>query len=83
MLGSPFVDIMMVLIEICWELKYYPRRFKAARTVALYKPNKEDYKLFNIWRSIAFFNTINKLIKAIIAKRLRGAVEAYILFFNY
>ncbi|SRR6266536_772246 len=79
-LRSPFVDIIIILIEVCWELGYYPRKFKAARTVALHKPNKRDYKLFNTWRFIALLNIIGKLIEATTAKRLRDAAETYILF---
>ncbi len=44
MLGNPFMDIITVLIEVCWKLKYYLRKFKAARTVVLRKSNKRDYK---------------------------------------
>jgi len=81
-LGSPFVDIITVLIEACWELRYHPRRFKATRIIALRKSNKRDYRLFNIWRFIALLNTVGKLIETAAAKRLRDAAEAYILFPN-
>src|SRR6266536_2013245 len=81
-LGSPFVDIITVLIEACWELGYYPCKFKTARTVALRKSNKGDYRLFNVWRSIALLNTIDKLIKITTAKRLYNAAKTYVLFPN-
>ncbi len=53
-----------------------------ARIIALHKPNKGDYRLFNIWRSIALLNTVGKLIKTTTAKRLHDAAEAYILLPN-
>ncbi len=52
------------------------------RIIALRKSNKGDYKLFNIWKSIALLNTIDKLIETITAKRLRDVIKAYILFSN-
>ena len=82
-LKNPFIDIITILIEVCWKLKYYPRRFKAARTIALHKLNKGDYGLFKVWRSIVFFNTINKLIKTTTAKRLRDAAETHTLLFDF
>ncbi len=77
------MDIITILIKICWELGYYPRKFKATRIIVLRKSNKGDYKLFNTWKSIAFLNTIDKLIEMTTAKRLRDTAEAYILFFNF
>src|SRR6266498_1649540 len=74
---------MTVLIEACWELGYHPRRFKAARTVVLRKPNKGDYGLFNVCRPIALLNTVGKLIEAAAAKRLRDAAEAHVLFSDF
>jgi hypothetical protein len=71
------------LIEACWEQGYHPRRFKEARTVALRKSNKGDYKLLKTWRSIAFLNIIGKLIEAAAAKRLRDAAKIYFLFFIF
>jgi len=64
-------------------LEYYLRRFKAARIVVLRKSNKGDYGLFKVWRFIALFNTIDKLIETAIAKRLYDAAETYILFSNF
>jgi hypothetical protein len=50
--------------------------------VALRKSNKKNSEFFKVWKSIALFNIINKLIKAAAAKRLRDAMKTHILFFN-
>jgi hypothetical protein len=78
-----FVDIIIILIEVCWKQEYHSRKFKKTRTVALRKSNKRNYRLSKVWRSIAFLNIIGKLIEAAAAKRLRDAAKTYILFFNF
>jgi hypothetical protein len=51
--------------------------------VALRKPNKRNYKISKIWRSIVFLNTVGKLIEAAAAKRLYNAAEKYFLFSDF
>jgi hypothetical protein len=41
------------------------------------KPGKELYEELGAWRLIALLNTIGKLIKAVIAKRIQEAVEQH------
>jgi hypothetical protein len=82
-LGKSFVDIITILIEIYWKQKYYSRKFKKIRTVALRKSNKRNYKLFKIWRSIILLNIVGKLIEVTAAKRLRNVAETHILFSDF
>jgi hypothetical protein len=41
------------------------------------KPGKESYEEPGAWRLIVLLNTIGKLIKAVIAKRIQEAVEQH------
>jgi hypothetical protein len=53
------------------------RAWKAAVTLALRKPNKEDYTDLKAYRPIALLNTMNKLLKRVIARKLSQLVEMH------
>ena len=74
-LGSKFCQAMAVLTSTCWRLKYFPERFKNAKTVCLRKPGKGCYNQAKAWRPIALLNTTGKLMEAITATRLSKVAE--------
>lgn len=56
-------------------LEYYPCHFRKSTTLALRKPNKEDYTDSKAYRPIALTNTVGKALEAIIARRISYLVE--------
>jgi len=50
-------------------------QFKSAITIILRKLSKKDYFNIKVYKLIALLNTLNKILKFIILKRLRSVVE--------
>jgi len=50
-------------------------QFKSAITIVLRKLDKKDYFNTKTYRLIALLNTLNKILKFIISKRLRSIVK--------
>jgi hypothetical protein len=48
----------------------------------LRKLKRADYLSPKVYRPIALFNTLGKVLKAVIAERIRHAAEAYTLLPN-
>jgi hypothetical protein len=48
--------------------------------ILLRKPDKSDYSNPLVYRPIALLNTLEKTLKAIVARRIRYVVKAYGLF---
>jgi hypothetical protein len=55
----------------------HPRQWKKATTILLRKPGKSDYLNPLAYRPIALLNTLGKTFKAVVARRIRYAVEAH------
>ena len=58
-------------------LKYCFKHFKESIIISLRKLNKFDYFIFKAYRSIAFLNIINKIMKIIMTSRLSYATEKH------
>jgi hypothetical protein len=74
--------LLVRLFDVCYKLNIYSTTFKRAITVLLRKLKKEDYLNSKVYRLIAFFNTLKKVLKAVIAERIRFAAETHTLFSN-
>jgi len=57
-------------------LGHWPEYFKVSTTVVIPKPNKQSYDNLKAFRPIILLNTLGKLIKKVIAKRLQFTVVA-------
>jgi hypothetical protein len=68
--------------DACYRLSIYFITFKRAITVLLRKLKKEDYLNSKVYRLIALFNILKKVLKAVITERIRFAAETYTLFSN-
>jgi hypothetical protein len=42
-IGEPLIKPLQALITAVFKVNYYPKRFRAARTIVLRKPKKPDY----------------------------------------
>jgi hypothetical protein len=74
--------LLVRLFDACYKLSIYFTTFKRAITVLLRKLKKEDYLDSKIYRLIAFLNILEKVLKAVIAERIRFAAETYTLLPN-
>ena len=58
-------------------LKYCFKHFKKSIIISLRKSNKFDYFILKAYRSIAFFNIMNKIMKIIMTSKLSYATEKH------
>jgi hypothetical protein len=70
------------LFDVYYRLSIHFTAFKRAITVLLRKLKKEDYLDPKAYRLIAFLNILKKVLKAVIAERIRFAAETYTLLSN-
>ncbi len=61
----------------CLNLQHCLKHFKQSTTVVLLKLRKKDCIKVKAYRPIALLNTLDKKLKAVIAKRIAFAVEKY------
>ena len=65
------------IFQACVTLACHPQAFKAAHTIALKKPQKEDYTTPKAWRPIALLNTMGKALNSIMAAKMSYLTEAH------
>jgi hypothetical protein len=82
LLTSDKSALLIRLFDACYKLNIHLTAFKRAITVLLRKLKKKDYLDSKVYRLIAFLNTLKKVLKAVITKRIRFAAETYTLFPN-
>ena len=70
------------LFEKCLQKKIQSTQFKSVITIAMQKSDKKNYFNAKIYKSIVLFNTLSKILKFIIFKRLQNIVEACNLILN-
>ena len=66
----------------CIKEKIQSSHFKKVFTIMLRKLRKKNYAKFSSYKSIALLNTLNKILKSIVFKRIRYVVEALKTFSN-
>jgi hypothetical protein len=66
-MGDPLVRALTALLNRCWAAEYFPKQFRAARTIVLCKPSKPDYSDTGAWRPIALLSTLGKIIESVMA----------------
>ena len=74
-MGEPLVKALQALITVVFKVNYYPKRFRAACTIVLWKPSKLDYSNPGAWRPIALLSTLGKVIETLAACRLSSLAE--------
>ena len=62
--------ILRRIYNRCMELGHQPQAWRTSTTVALRKPQKEDYTKPKSWRPIALLNTMGKVLDSMIAQRI-------------
>ncbi len=64
------------LFERCLQKRIQSTQFKSAITIVMQKSDKKNYFNAKIYKSIALFNMLSKILKFIIFKHLQNVVEA-------
>ena len=65
-----YLKKFMNIADTCFELRYWPLHFKISTSIIISKSNKELYNSLKLFRPIVLLNTIGKLIKKVIGKKL-------------
>jgi hypothetical protein len=72
--------IVVKIFTVSVNLRYYPKKLKTITIIMLRKLRKSDYSVSGIYRPISFFNTLEKLLEAVMVRRLSYYVETHGLF---
>jgi hypothetical protein len=64
-----------IIFNACVRNGYHPTAWKRATTLALRKPNKEDYTIPKAYRPIALLNTMGKILELVMARKLSQLAE--------
>jgi len=59
------------IVDVCFELDYWPSHFKVSTSIIIPKYNKESYDSPKSFKPIVLLNTIEKLIEIVIGDRLQ------------
>ena len=74
---SPQLMAALILItQICLDWKYYSQIFKTVFTVALQKPEKNDYQMPSSWWLITLLKILEKMIETVIAVCIQNCAES-------
>ena len=66
----------------CIKKRIQSSHFKKVFIIMLRKSRKKNYSKFSTYRSIALLNTLNKMLKSIMFKRIRYVVKMLKTFLN-
>jgi hypothetical protein len=72
---------LTLLADTCFKLEHYLAFLKSSRTIVLRKPRKSSYESLSTWRLIALLKTIGKVVKKLLARRIRNLAEEYHLLY--
>jgi hypothetical protein len=72
---------LMNLFRVCVELSYHSRCFKIAHIIIFKKLNKKDYFDVKTYKFIILLNTLNKILKSIIIRRISSLTKIHDMFF--
>ena len=76
------VEQIRFFFNRCIKEKIQSSHFKKIFTIMLQKSRKKNYSKFSSYKSIALLNTLNKMLKSIIFKRIRYVVKTLKTFLN-
>jgi hypothetical protein len=70
-------DHLVDIFNACLTLGHHPACWKEAKVVAIPKPDKPDYSLPKAHRPILLLETMSKLLKKVVAKRMQHDIVAH------
>jgi hypothetical protein len=71
----------MSLFRVCVTLNYHSRCFREIHIIVLKKSRKKNYTNVKTYKSIALLNTLNKVLKWVIARRIDDLTKIHDLLF--
>jgi hypothetical protein len=72
---------LMSLFRVCVALNYHSRCFRETHIIALKKSKKKNYTNVKTYKSIALLNTLDKVLKSMIARRISDLTKTHDLLF--
>jgi hypothetical protein len=72
---------LMNLFRIYIELNYHSRCFKIAHIIAFKKFNKKDYFNVKTYKFLILLNTLNKVLKSVIIRRINNLTKTHDMLF--
>jgi hypothetical protein len=75
--------IMLSLIHLfraCVKLNYHSLCFKIAHIIVFKKLNKKNYSNIKMYKLITLLNTLNKILKSIITRRINNLTKIHDMF---
>ena len=81
-LARVIIEQIHFLFNKCIKENIQSSHFKRVFTIMLRKSNKKNYTKLSSYKSIALLNTLNKMLKSIMSKRLWYVVETLSTFSN-
>jgi hypothetical protein len=72
---------LTLLADTCLRLEHYLAFLKSSRTIVLRKPGKSSYESPSAWRLITLLKTIGKVVKKLLARRIRNLAEEHHLLY--
>ncbi len=79
---AELISVLTSLFNACITYKYHSKQFKKTQTIVLCKSKKSDYIDSKMYRLIALFNIMSKVLKLIMIKRLSDIVETHHMLSN-
>jgi hypothetical protein len=73
--------VLTLLADTCLKLEHYLAFLKTSRTIVLRKPRKSFYKSLSAWRLITLLKTIGKVVKKLLARKIRSIAEEHLLLY--
>jgi hypothetical protein len=71
----------MSLFRVCATLNYHWRCFREIHIIILKKSKRKNYTNVKTYKSIALLNILDKILKSVIARRIRDLTKIYDLLF--
>jgi hypothetical protein len=71
---------LMSLFRVCVALSYHSRCFREIHIIILKKSKKKNYTDVKTYKSIALLNTLDKVLKSMIARRISDLTKTHDLF---
>ncbi len=72
---------LMNLFRVCTALNYHSRCFREIHIIVLKKSRKKNYTNVKTYKSIALLNTLDKVLKSMIARRINDMTKTHDLLF--
>ncbi len=72
---------LMNLFRVCAALNYHSRCFREIHIIVLKRSKKRNYTNIKTYKSIVLLNTLNKVLKSVIARRINDLTKTHDLLF--